>query len=405
MLVVAPTRKAASVAARETGAHASSLHALLADHGYRWTANDAGATEWRRLAPGDIDEATGVTYVGPTRFPLARGDRIVVDEAGMVDLQAADALTQLALETGAGVAMIGDTHQALPVGHAGAMAAAIRHATATVELDTVRRFRDPAYAQLTLQLRKPRDRDHALQIAGMLADRGHVRRVDSPDEARAAMIEEFFHWYARGKRVALVCGTNSEADAVSNEIQQRRIDRGELDPTRVAVGMGEQRILVGDAVQTRRNDPRTGVENRAQWAVHRITAESIDLVSPTDSGVRRRVSRDYALDHLQLAYASTVHGVQGETTDAAIVGPDVDAAGLYVGLTRGRHHNHAIVIARADTSARERLAATMLRGTTEITFNDSIHAAEAELRRAARERASQPQGYGTAQSVGVGPTR
>ena len=43
MLVVAPTRKAASVASREVGAGASSLHALLADHGYRWTTDAAGA--------------------------------------------------------------------------------------------------------------------------------------------------------------------------------------------------------------------------------------------------------------------------------------------------------------------------------------------------------------------------
>ena len=63
------------------------------------------------------------------------------------------------------------------------------------------------------------------------------------------------------------------------------------------------------------------------------------------------MSRDYALEHLQLAYASTVHGIQGETTDAAVVGPDVDAAGLYVGLTRGRHQNVAITVARTDEEA------------------------------------------------------
>src|SRR5690606_38354896 len=76
----------------------------------------------------------------------------------------------------------------------------------------------------------------------------------------------------------------------------------------------------------------------------------------------------------------------GETVDASIVGPDVDAAGLYVGLTRGRVHNVAIVVARTDAAARERVAESMLRGTPELTMQDAMRAAEAEMRRAARER-------------------
>jgi exodeoxyribonuclease V alpha subunit len=85
--------------------------------------------------------------------------------------------------------------------------------------------------------------------------------------------------------------------------------------------------------------------------------------------------------------------VQGETTDAAIVGPEVDAAGLYVGLTRGRHHNEAICVARTDAAALAGMASSMLRGTTELTIGDSMRAADAELRRAARVRAMQPQAY------------
>jgi hypothetical protein len=46
--------------------------------------------------------------------------------------------------------------------------------------------------------------------------------------------------------------------------------------------MGEQRILVGDTVQTRRNDRVTGVENRAQWIVRGIREEFVDLVSVSD---------------------------------------------------------------------------------------------------------------------------
>ncbi len=386
MLVVAPTRKAASVASREVGSAASSLHALLADHGFRWDTDRAGAQVWTRLSRGDADPTTGMIYEGPAKFVLRRGDRIVVDEAGMVDLQTAAALVDLALEHGVGVAMVGDPHQALPVGHAGAMASAVRYATASVELDTVHRFNDPDYAALTLRLRNPRDRDDALDVAGELFDRGQVQRVASTEEARDAMVTTYFDWHARGKRVGLVCGTNGEADAINDAIQQRRVDAGELNPTTLALGMGEQRILVGDTVQTRRNAPRTGVENRAQWVVRDIWDESIDLTSVSDSGEIRRVSRDYALEHLQLAYASTVHGIQGETTDAAVVGPDVDAAGLYVGLTRGRHQNVAITIARTDHDAVANIGATMMRGTSELTIQDAMRAAEAELQRAARAR-------------------
>ncbi len=223
-------------------------------------------------------------------------------------------------------------------------------------------------------------------VARELAERGHVVRVDHHDAARERMIDAHFEWHARGKRVTLVSGTNAEADAINDAIQQRRFDEGELDARVVAWGMGEQRLLVGDTVQTRRNDKFAGVENRAQWIVRDIRDEFVDLVSIGDSGELRRVSTEYAREHMQLSYASTVHGVQGDTADASVVGPDVDAAGLYVGLTRGRVHNAAIVVARTDAAAREYLADSMQRGIPELTMQDAVRAAQAEMRRAARDR-------------------
>jgi ATP-dependent exoDNAse (exonuclease V) alpha subunit len=98
------------------------------------------------------------------------------------------------------------------------------------------------------------------------------------------------------------------------------------------------------------------------------------------------VSAEYAREHLQLAYASTVHGVQGDTADASVVGPDVDAAGLYVGLTRGRVDNLAIVVARTDAAARECLAHAMQRGASELTMQEAVRAVQAEMRHAARTR-------------------
>lgn len=386
MLVVAPTRKAASWASREVGAAVYSIHVLLADHGYRWGTDETGAKVWTRFRVGEVDPNTGVVYSGPTQYVLRSRDWIVVDEAGMVDLQTANALVELAIEQSVGLAFVGDTHQALPVGHAGAMGSAIRHANAAVELDTVHRFRDPKYAALTLRLRDAGDRERALVVAGELAERGHVDRVEHHGVARERMIDAYFDWHARGKRVTLVSGTNAEADAINDAIRQRRVDQGELDVRVAAWGIGQQRILVGDTVQTRRNDRLAGVENRAQWTVRGIGDGDLSLVSVSDSGEVARVSTEYAREHLQLAYASTVHGVQGDTADASVVGPDVDAAGLYVGLTRGRLSNVAIVVARMDAAARECLAESMQRGTPELTMQDAVRAAEAELRRAARNR-------------------
>jgi exodeoxyribonuclease V alpha subunit len=197
------------------------------------------------------------------------------------------------------------------------------------------------------------------------------------------MVQEYFTRAQKGKRVALVTVANSDAQAINEAIQQQRVDRGDLDPARVALGQGEQRLLEGDIVQTRRNDRAAGVDNRAVWTIGRIGADSIRLVSITDSGDTRDVSMAYAAEHMHLAYASTVHGVQGETTDAAIVGPGVDAAGLYVGMTRGRHDNYAIAIARTQEEAVGAIADAMGRGAQEVTIEEGQAAARFELGRAA----------------------
>lgn len=383
MIVVAPTKKAATVAEREVGATASSLHALLHDHGYRWRYDETGVQVWSQLAPGDADDG-GWVYSGPRQFPLNDGDRIIVDEAGMVDLQSAGALAELARQTGVGIAMVGDPHQAAPVGHAGAMALMHQHANRIVELADVHRFTDPTYAALTLRLRNAATRDDAIAVAADLNAGGHLMRVASVDEARRTMVDAWLGAQHASTRTALVVGSNDEADAVNEAIQQRRVEAGQLLPNRVAFGQDGQRLLEGDVVQTRRNDTHAGVQNRATWTIRRIQADRIELENVSDSTDRRRIPLDYVADHVHLAYATTVHGIQGETTDECFVGPDVDAAGLYVGLTRGRQHNHAIVIATSADTAREALAITLARGVPEATLEESRVAARTDLQRAAR---------------------
>jgi exodeoxyribonuclease V alpha subunit len=384
LLVVAPTKKAALVVGRETGASASSLHALLYDHGWRNTVDAAGAQQWLQLHIGQARSQGGPVFTGPTRFVLGVGDRVVVDEAGMVDLHTMRALAIVARQTGAGIAMVGDHLQAAPVGHSGAMAIATQRSTAVVELTVIHRFKDPDYGALSLRLRDPATEADAVGVARELYDHGQVHVVANDAQARARMVQEYFAAVGRGRSVALVTGTNTEAQLVNEAIQAERVTRGLLDSTRGVEGQDGQRLLVGDVVQTRRNDTTAGVENRAVWVVHKVQADSVVLANQTQPGDFRTVTAEYVARHVHLAYASTVHGIQGETTDVSIVGPGVDAAGLYVGMTRGRRHNEAVVVAGGRTQAIDLVAGSMRRGRIETTLADARTAARSDLARSAR---------------------
>ncbi|AYG05368.1 hypothetical protein D7I44_10290 [Gryllotalpicola protaetiae] len=382
-IIVAPTKKAAAVAGRETGSASSSLHQLLHDYGWRWAADEAGATKWTRLQPGDTDPQSGAVYGGPT-IAIRPTDRIVVDEAGMLDLEAASALVDVLEQTGAGVAVVGDELQALPVGHSGAMALFWSRAANQVELSTIHRYSDPTWADLTMRLRDPRGADEAAAVAKELVTTGHVKLANNDVEAQQAMTDAWFESRRRGESLALVAATHSEAQVISEAIQMRRLETGELRAEHSTAGQGGQAIFIGDVVQTRRNDRTSDVQNRQNWVVKAISRDHVTLASTSDSLEPRKITHDYAAAHLHLGYATTAHGIQGETTDRSLVGPGVDAAGLYVGLTRGKRDNTVVLVAPSGASARAQLAEMMQRQVIEETMDKSRAAAQNELSRAAR---------------------
>ncbi len=171
---------------------------------------------------------------------------------------------------------------------------------------------------------------------------------------------------------------------MSEAIQARRIACGVVTTRICILGHAGQGIFIGDVVQTRRNDRSTEVQNRQSWVVNKIASDAVVLASACDSSELRKVSHDYAGSHLHLGFATTVYGVQGETTDLSLVGPGVDAAGLYVGLTRGKQNNSVILVAPSEASAKSQLIEMMQRGTIEETLHASRAAAHTELNRAAR---------------------
>ena len=142
--VVTPTKKAADVAAHELGVPAESVAKLLHAHGWRWNSDGV----WTHLAVGDRDPETGSRYGGPSAWArLARGERIVVDEAGILDQDSTIALLAVAGDAAATVALVGDRAQLPAVGRGGVLdmaATLVAGSGRTVfDLDSVHRFTRP----------------------------------------------------------------------------------------------------------------------------------------------------------------------------------------------------------------------------------------------------------------------
>jgi exodeoxyribonuclease V alpha subunit len=109
-------------------------------------------------------------------------------------------------------------------------------------------------------------------------------------------------------------------------------------------------------------------------------------VTPVGSG-QRALPADYIASHVELAYASTAHGVQGDTVTTAhmVVGERTGAAAAYVGMTRGRVANTAHLVAADPADAREQWIAACGRDRADL---GPAHAAQQAA--AAAARYSQP---------------
>ncbi len=76
-----------------------------------------------------------------------------------------------------------------------------------------------------------------------------------------------------------------------------------------------ERLGVGDQIATRRNDYHLGVANRDTWTLTGIDDDgTLHLTGKTRA---RSVPLSYAVEHVELSYATTAYGAQGETVPAA----------------------------------------------------------------------------------------
>jgi exodeoxyribonuclease V alpha subunit len=85
-------------------------------------------------------------------------------------------------------------------------------------------------------------------------------------------------------------------------------------------------------------------------------------------GRDREVPAEYAARFVELAYATTVHGAQGDTVDHAhvVIGETTGAAAAYVAMTRGRQNNTAHLVADTLEDARAQWTETFGRDRADL---------------------------------------
>jgi len=241
-------------------------------------------------------------------------------------------------------------------------------------MTTVHRFTDPEYADLTVRMRAGEnpallfDQLYALGLIQLHAS------VGAEEEAIALTALD-------GATVAITAATNDEARELNARVRTERVHRGDVDDIRTSTGSDGLAIGTSDLIQTRKNDSQLQVANRQNWTVQRVEDDGTVWAREASSGRAHqhtiRLPSEYVTEYTHLAYASTAYGVQGATVTEShtLLSDAIDAAGVYVGITRGRTSNRLHIVAADLDDAREQLANALERDRADRGLVEATRAA------------------------------
>ena len=267
------------------------------------------------------------------------GDLVVVDEVGMVPTRQLDELRRHVEAAGAKLVGVGDPLQLGPVG-AGGAARLVATDVGAARLHELHRFTEDWEAAATLDIRAG---DPA--VADLYNAHGRLHGGDR-DEALAGAREAWLADHLAGRDGLLLAASVDQVAELAGWCREQLVARGLVDDRVVVELYDGNRAGVGDLVMTRRNNRITGVANRDVWHLYAVDTTGALRLRHARDGRSAQVSANYASEHVELAYATTVHAAQGRTADTAhvVVTGGMDRELVYVGMTRGRAENHAWIV-------------------------------------------------------------
>ncbi len=345
VLALGPSAAAASVLGDELDVQADTVHKLLAVHA---RAQRTGS---------EVAEA----------YRIDAGTVLLVDEAGMAGTPRLSRLLDLARTQGASVRLLGDPAQLSAVEAGGALRL-IASRVGAAELSEVHRFRTPAdrpgWLARRLGKKPPSDTLDVDQAAASLALRsGDARGLDYYVTAgrvhagsHDGLLEDIYAAWRTdiddGLHSLMIASSNTDVAALNARARADLVAAGRVDAGGVVLHDGTTAGR-GDQIVTRRNERRLAgdqrddwVRNGDVWTVERTNKDGSLNVRHVEGGHRLTLPADYVGEDVELAYAATVHRVQGMTVDRAhlLVEPGATREQLYVGATRARYDNHLYAV-------------------------------------------------------------
>nr|WP_238355056.1 MobF family relaxase [Kribbella sandramycini] len=276
------------------------------------------------------------------RWHFHQDQLVIVDEASMAGTMELATLARATDAAGAKLLLVGDDAQ-LGAADTGGAFRLIAKDTNAAELSDVWRFTNPWERDASLALRTG-----SLSIIDTYDD--HNRLTAGPsDDMETAAYQAWQTDTRAGRTSLLIAADNATVARLNARARLDRITTGEVEPDGIELHDGTH-VGLGDHIVTRLNNRRlryspTGfVQNGDHWTViHRWPDGSLTVQNNTDETVT--LPTTYVQESVELAYATTAHRAQGATVDTAhlVVSDQLTRALLYVGMTRGRHTNHAYV--------------------------------------------------------------
>lgn len=342
VLALGPSAAAAAVLGDELGVQADTIHKLLHAH--------------------KMAEQNGQPV--PDEYRIDHGTVLLVDEAGMAGTPRLSRLLNLARANGASVRLLGDPAQLSAVESGGALRL-IASRVGAAELSEVHRFQtlekrkglfkwfgkpisklDPEQAKASLDLREGNENALAYYVKN---DRVHAGSHDS-------LLEDIYAaWHddqKAGQQSLMIAASNTDVTALNARAHAERVKKGQVKAQGTGLHDGNT-AAEGDLIVTRLNDRRISGDRRADWVrngdvweVENIERDGSIRARNISGGHRVTLPQNYVKENVELAYASTIHRVQGMTVDKAhlLVEPGSTREQLYVGATRARFENHLYVV-------------------------------------------------------------